>query len=349
MRTNMKYIFAGVLVLMSSTLVAQDIHFSQMNYSPLTLNPGLTGANFDFQTNLNFRSQWNSVAEPFTTVAFSADARLNAKKKRQKKAHLAAGINFFNDRAGAQKITTNNANLYFATHVILGDGHTLGLGVYGGWSQRTLDPNGGRWGSQYDGMKFDENLGSGETFNTSTFHLFDTGAGLVYAFSNQRESRIAENDSKMINVGFAAYHLNRPGFSFINKTQEKMYMRFSAFVNASFGIRNTHVLIEPGIYFHNQGNARELFFGLYGKYILRGESHITSFVQRTTVGIGLFCRNQDALVLKAMVEWNGLGLGFAYDFNLFNSLIKLSKSRGGIEVALRYVIPDLYVRSSKIR
>lgn len=345
----MKKIVIGAFLLASFAIDAQDIHFSQMSYSPLTLNPGLAGANFDFQTNLNFRSQWNSVAEPFTTVAFSADARLNAKKKMRKKAHLAAGINFFNDRAGAQKVTTNNANLYFATHIILGDGHTLGLGVYGGWAQRTLDPNSGRWGKQYDGLQYNENLSSGETFNSSSFHMFDTGAGLVYAFNNSKESRIAENDSKMINVGLAVYHLNRPGYSFINKTQEKLYMRISAFVNASFGIRNTHILIEPGIYFQNQGNARELFFGLYGKYIIRGESHITSFVQQTTVGLGLFCRNQDALVAKAMFEWNGLGVGFAYDFNLFNSLMTMSKSRGGMEVALRYVIPNLYVRSSKIR
>lgn len=346
----MKRILIGTMLCLVTSTQAQDIHFSQMPYSPLTLNPGLAGANYDLSTSLNFRNQWNSVAEPFQTVAFSVDARLNAKnKRRDKKVHVAAGINFFNDKAGQAKVVTNNANFHLATHIILDYQHTLGLGIYGGWLQRTLDPNAGRWANQYDGMAYNPNYASGETFNTLSFNNFDTGAGMVYTFYNGRESRIAANDSKMINVGFAAFHLNRPGYSFINKTQEKMYIRFSAFANASFGIRNTHVLIEPGIYFHNQGNARELFFGLYGKYIIKGESHITNFVQQTMVGLGLFCRNQDALVLKAMFDWNGLGIGFAYDFNLFNSLIQLSKSRGGIEVALRWVVPDLFKYNSRIK
>ncbi|MCO5259826.1 MAG: PorP/SprF family type IX secretion system membrane protein [Crocinitomicaceae bacterium] len=345
----MRRILLGALLLTSLVTSAQDIHFSQMSYSPLTLNPGLAGANYDLTTTLSFRSQWNSVAEPFQTVAFSVDSRLNAKKKRNKKAHFAAGINFFNDRAGEAKVITNNANLHLSTHIILDYGHTLGLGLYGGWLQRTLNPNGGRWANQYDGMQYNEQFSSGETFNTLSFSNFDTGAGLVYTFYNGRESRIAANDSKMINIGFAAYHLNRPGYSFVDKKQERLYMRFSAFANASFGIRNTHVLVEPGVYFHNQGNARELFFGMYWKYILKGESHITNFVQQTMVGVGLFCRNQDALVIKAMFEWNGIGIGFAYDFNLFNSMVKMSKSRGGIEVALRWVVPDLYKSSSRIK
>ena len=64
---------------------AQDIHFSQMGYSPLTLNPALAGANYDLQVNANYRSQWNSVAEPFQTVAVSADTRLNFSKNRRRK------------------------------------------------------------------------------------------------------------------------------------------------------------------------------------------------------------------------------------------------------------------------
>lgn len=344
----MKRLCIGIFLILPFTHQAQDIHFSQMAYSPLTLNPALTGANYDLQANINYRNQWNSVAEPFQTIAASVDTRLNAKKKRRKKAHLAAGLNFFNDRAGSAQVMTNNVNLHFATHVMLGAGHTLGAGIYGGWAQRSLNPYAGKWGSQYNGLEYDPTLQSGEVFASSAFHMFDTGAGLVYTFQSG-ESRIAENDTKLLNVGFAAYHLNRPGYSFIDRPQERMYMRFSGFVNGSFGIRNTNVILEPGVFFHQQGNAREIFFGMYGRYILKGESRITSFVQRTTVALGLFCRNQDALVAKAHVEWNGVGVGIAYDFNLFNSLAAMSRSRGGFEVSMRWIIPNLYVRSSKIR
>lgn len=326
---------------------SQDIHFSQQGYSPLTLNPGLTGANYDLTANVNYRNQWSSVATPFQTIAASVDTRLNARKKRRKKAHIAMGLNFFNDVSGESKITTNNVNLHLASHIIMGGGHTFGAGIYAGWGQRSINPNAGQWGSQYNGEYYDPLIVSGETFNNAAFSLFDTGAGLVYTY-NSGESRIAENDTKFLNIGFAAFHLNRPSYSFIQRDYEKLYMRFSGFVNGSFGIRNTRFIVEPGVYYHQQGNAREVMVGTYGRYILKQESRITSFILRTTVAVGLFYRNQDALVAKAHFEWNGLGVGVAYDFNLFNSLVALSKSRGGLEISLRWVIPDLYFKSGRI-
>lgn len=341
-------VFLVIILLFPIIVKSQDIHFSQMAYSPLTLNPALAGANYDLQVNVNYRNQWNSVATPFQTIATSVDTRLNAKKKRSKKAHVAAGINFFNDRAGEMQVMTNNVNLNFATHVMLGDGHTLGAGIYGGWAQRSLNTAGGQWGSQYNGKFYDPLTPHGEQFSSAAFSMFDVGAGLLYTF-NSKEVYISANNTKQMNIGFATYHLNRPGFSFIQQDQEKLYMRFSGFINGSFGIKNTHFMVEPGAYFHQQGNAREIFFGLYGRYIIKDESRITSFVTRTTVALGLFCRNQDALVAKAHFEWNGLGIGLAYDFNLFSSLISMSRSRGGIEVALRWVVPNLYVNSSKIK
>ncbi|EPB65603.1 hypothetical protein ANCCEY_15329 [Ancylostoma ceylanicum] len=87
---------------------------------------------------------------------------------------------------------------------------------------------------------------------------------MVYTY-NSADSRIAENDQKQLNVGFATYHLNRPGYSFLSQPQERLYIRYSAFVNGAFGIRRTRMILEPGVYFHQQGNAREIMYGLYGR------------------------------------------------------------------------------------
>lgn len=322
---------------------AQDIHFSQMGYSPLTLNPALAGANYDLQVNANYRSQWNSVAEPFQTVAVSSDTRLNFGKSRRKKAHLAVGLDFFNDRAGETRIVTNNVNLNVAAHVIVGEGHTIGAGLRAGWGQRTFDPSAGRWGSQYNGQYHDPLVNSGELFNSASFSIFDIGAGLIYTYNS------TQKNIKLLNVGFAAYHLNRPGYSFISQPEERMYIRYATFVSTSIGIPNSKFLIEPAVYFNHQGNTREILFGTYARYILKGESKITDFVQRTTIALGVFCRNKDALIAKMQVEWNGIGFGVAYDFNLFNSLMTMSKSRGGMEFSLRWIVSDLYKKTKQIR
>jgi len=320
-------------------VIGQDIHFSQMNLSPLTLNPALVGANYDLEANLNYRSQWNSVNSPFQTIGASVYSRLNPENKPTKKAYIAAGIDFFNDQAGlTNRVVSNNVNLHFATHLIVGKGSTLGLGLYGGWAQRSIDPSGSTWASQYDGSAYNSLISSGEDFNRASFGVFDVGTGIVYTY-NSGNSRIGINDAKKINVGFAAYHLSRPNYSFL-ASEERQYIRFSGFVNGSFGVQNTRLIVEPGIYFNQQGPAREIFLGTYFKYIIIEESHYTIFVQPFTASLGVFYRNKDALVVKAMLEWNGIGLGFAYDVNTFNTLMTASKGKGAFEFALRYVVPD---------
>lgn len=324
--------------------VGQDVHFSHAEFSPLTLNPAMAGANNDLEANLNFRSQWNSIATPYQTIGASVYSRFNPNDKRRKKAFIAGGIDFINDRSGLNRVSTNHVNLSFATHIVLGSGSFVGLGLYGGWGQRTLDPSDGTWASQYDGMQHNPALSSGENFRSASFSNFDTGAGLVYTFKSTN-SRIGINDSKNFNIGFAAYHLNRPDYSFLDREGEQQYMRFSLFANGSFGIHNTRIIVEPGIYFHHQGPANELYLGAYAKYIIKEQSKYTLFVQPFTASLGVFYRNRDALIVKALLEWNGVGLAFAYDVNTFNSLVLASKGKGAFEFALRFTIPDYERRS----
>src|SRR5690606_32164362 len=117
-----KILAIGVVLALGLYVNGQDIHFSQINHSPLTLNPGLAGANYDVQATVNYKSQWNSVASPYNTIAASADMRLNT-NKRVRKAHFALGVNFFNDQVGDSRVSTNNANLTFASHVVIDKNH----------------------------------------------------------------------------------------------------------------------------------------------------------------------------------------------------------------------------------
>ncbi len=345
---KIKIVVLGLLILFSFPLKAQDVHFSQLEYSPLTFNPALAGANNDLKVSASYRNQWQSVVTPYQTIGASFDMRLNTKVKRRrriygsnrKKVHIAIGADFFNDKAGNTRMTTNHLNIHFATHVLLGARHSLGLGIYGGYQQRSLSPAEGQWGNQYDGFKYDPNLPSGQSFGSTSFGAFDAGAGLLYSY-NLGNSRTGSNDNKLINIGAAVYHVNRPKYSFINLSNEQLYMRFTGFVNASIGIYNTPFIVVPEIYYQQQENTREILLGLYWKFIVKKASRRTSFFKQTILGLGVFYRNNDALIAKALLEWNGFGLGLAYDFNLLNSLSTASNSRGGFEVALKWVIPNL--------
>lgn len=317
----------------AATAIAQDVHFSQMAYSPLTLNPALTGSSGTMQAIVNYRTQWKSVASPYNTIGASFDARLN-ENKRQKKGIFAMGINFFNDQAGDARISSTNANLHLAYHLVLDKNSKLGAGIYGGFGQRSISPGSGKWGSQFNGSSYDPNLSSGESFLSDRFSYLDVGAGAVYSYKNS-ESYMTSNNQREFNAGFAVYHLSKPDYSFLSANNERLYMRFSLFANAVFGIDNTRMSIVPGIYYQRQKTAQELLLGTYFRYMIREESRITGFNKGAFLSLGAFYRHKDALVAKGMLEWDNYSIGLAYDVNI-SSLITVSNARGGFELFLRY-------------
>ncbi len=330
-----------VIVLLGSVLAvsvnAQDVHFSFVEFSTMSLNPGLAGANSPMQGTVNFRSQWNSVAEPFQTVAASFDARFN-ENKRSKSGIIAGGINFYNDQAGDMRVTTNNVNLNLAYHLFLDKNNMVGIGIYGGYGQRSLNSDGGKWASQYNGSSYDGSINPGETFTNANFGYLDAGAGVLYTHDSGN-GYMKQNIGKKVNAGFAVYHMNRPNYSFINVEYERLFMRMSAFVNAEIGIANTRGTVMPGIYYHRQKNAQEIFFGANYKYELHEGSRHTGFTRPMALYLGLYGRVKDAMVAKVMFEYDQFMAGFGYDLNI-SSLTDVSKGRGGFELFLRFNAAD---------
>lgn len=68
-----------LLLRMHVNVLAQDIHFSYYNSSPLLLNPTLAGMNDgDYRDYANFRMQWMTVSKTneYRTFAAGADISL---------------------------------------------------------------------------------------------------------------------------------------------------------------------------------------------------------------------------------------------------------------------------------
>lgn len=310
----------------------QDVHFSQMEFSPLNLNPALAGVNSTFQGIINYRSQWNSVASPYNTMAASVDGRFNP-KTANRTGIIAGGLNFFNDISGLNKVSTTKINLSLAYHLNLDRMNTLGLGIYGGFGQRSLSLSDAQWNSQYDGTSYDASL-AGEALDNNSFSWGDAGAGLVYSFKKY-DRNSSQPNQRTVNAGVSFFHVNSPTYSFINTSNEKLYMRWSVFANGLIGLGNSNGAILPGIYFNKQGPSTEVLYGAYYRVALTESSQITGRVKPFYLHFGLFHRWGDALVAKTMLEWNTISAGFAYDINV-SDLNTISRMRGGFELFLRY-------------
>ncbi len=61
------------LVFLKLNAFSQDPEFSQYYAAPLYLNPAFTGTTNDHRFIANYRNQWPSVAQGYTTTAFSYD------------------------------------------------------------------------------------------------------------------------------------------------------------------------------------------------------------------------------------------------------------------------------------
>lgn len=322
-----------------SSLYAQDPHFSQYDFTPSIVNPALAGANHDIQANSAYRNQWNSIGYAFQSTNVSADIRI-IPNKRLPKGYWGFGLMFMNDVAGGARMTNNSLAMNFAYHILLKEGHTFGLGVNSGFGFNSISGTNGRWASQFDGVEYNMLTPSGEQFNAATYSVFNLGAGLLYTYK-KKEMYMTKNDSRRINIGVSAYNLNRPQHSFVDRDVAKLPIRFVGFASLVYGLSDTRLVIEPGVYYQQQGRARDIYAGTMVKYIVQDQSSRTTAYDASAVGLGMFYRNFDALVVRASYEQFNFKLSFGYDFNI-SSLARASRGFGGFELGLRWTIDDPY-------
>ncbi|MEI6767054.1 MAG: PorP/SprF family type IX secretion system membrane protein [Bacteroidota bacterium] len=328
-----------ILAILVGRVSAQDIHFSMFNAAPLTLNPALAGAfNADHRIIGNYKSQWRSIANPYTTYALSYDAGLL--KRAINGGFLGVGLQLYNDRAADTKMGVFQANVSLAYHLLLNRNNILTAGVQGGFAQRSISASAMQWGNQYDPHSdngFNSSLSSGETMNFTHFNYGDFAAGVLYTY-NSGSTTMSSNNAFKLNLGISMFHLNKPKQQFMDNEAQKLYRRVNIHGYSLIGIRNTSLSLVPSLAVYFQGPSREIMMGSLFRFRLQDASHYTNFIQETALSVGAHYRFSDAIVAEAMFEYKNFMLGVSYDVNV-SKLSVASSGMGGLEVALRYITP----------
>ncbi len=171
-----KIVVLFCLLSLHPAIQSQDIHFSQFYQAPLNQNPALAGAERKSEASLQYRSQWQSVADPYTTMAANVYTRLG---KSNRENFFGLGANFFQDQSGDSKLRTTLAALSLAYHVRIGNNHKLGLGVSAAYGQLSVDSKALEWGSQYSGNAYNPSIDPGEVLGQAAFAYPDLSNGFV--------------------------------------------------------------------------------------------------------------------------------------------------------------------------
>ena len=332
-----------LLLLLPTATFSQDIHFSQYDFSPLTLNPALTSAYKDLQATVHYKEQWKA-ANAYRTSAVTFEMKLKQKVWKKLAKGLAFGINVLSDKAGDGNMKQTQANLSIAYHTLLNQNNTLSGGIMGGMAQRSISPDRLRWNNQYPGGVYDPNISSGENFSTQSFVNGDYSAGLLWSYGEGSRYMTA-NDQKFINAGFAVSHVGNPKQSFIGNSSEQLNWKWTAHINSLLGIENTPFSIGPSLLYMRQGAFNELTLGGLIKYKLREASKYTGYVKGAAISAGCFYRNRDAIIPYFLIEMNKYSIGISYDTNI-SGLATATKGGGGYEITLRFGNPSSFNKSN---
>lgn len=321
----MKKGFVAVLVFVWVKAFGQDPHFSQFFSSPLTLNPAYTGK-FDgnFRVAGNYRNQWPTINNAFTTATASADFAI-LRNRIPYFDTWGVGIMGLNDQSGNKTLTNNFLSVSTAYHKALDeDGfHTLTVGFQGTYANKRLNLLKLTF---EDMLQADGFTGTTrEDFVSNNDHIalnyFDVNAGILYSGST--------NGFNNFYVGVSSYHINQPKESFRGGNYI-LSQRYTIHGGGYIPIGRITTLHSSFLY-QQQAKASETVLGAAIAFSLGDDEDLDA-----SLYTGLWYRFGDAFIPYVGIEFSGLRLGYSYDVNN-SSLNSASNSRGGNEISLIFV------------
>jgi len=308
-------------LLLACSLRAQDVHFSQYYFSPLSLNPANTG-NFkgDYRLFANYRSQWRALDKGYNTYSAGGDMNFYPNNL-----NISPGLIFISDKS-AQSLSVTKILPSFACHLKLG-GYKLHAGIQPGVVIKTIDfyshsfPNQLNW----ETGQFDHNLPNIETNVSQRYTYFDLNAG----FAASRKFGKFEPE-----IGFAVFHVNKPRESFLTDKSNKLPVRQAYNAAIHYDLTNNVVLHLHTLYGYTT-KASDWVSGLNVEYVLSRDAFFRNSVFAGFMWRDGFNRNFDASILTAGLNWKNYTMGFSYDIT--NSALKTSvDSKGAYEIAIIY-------------
>jgi type IX secretion system PorP/SprF family membrane protein len=314
-----KWVAILLILLITGTAGAQDIHFSQFAETPLYRNPALAGiVNGDVRVQMVYRTQWNSIVNAYKTASLNAEYKMPVGKGDD---FLTAGMLVFYDRAGTTNLTSTHVMPALNFHKSISSERNmyLSVGFMGGWVQRRLDRSKMTTNSQYDGM------GEGENFNSTQYSYLDGSAGISF------NSGISDDAEDNLVLGVAYHHFNRPQNSFFADAKSTINPKLVFSADVKFGVTEYSTILIQADH-SRQGNYTETIGGvMYGLKL----GPLLDKPDYTIHG-GAYLRLNDAVIPTVKLDYHPFSVALSYDVNI-SKLKTSSYGRGGFELSLAYV------------
>ncbi len=306
---------AVFIFLSTSTIVGQDVQFSQFYSAPLYLNPAFTGATQLTRIGSNYRNQWPALEANFITLSAYVDHFIDDKN---------SGIGFLiqTDKAGLAGLRSTSFTGTYAYQLPLTEVFTVRVGANAGYFLRDVNFSNLTFGDQFvDGV-----------LTNPTNEQFDAGA--PKSFFNVGSGALLYSDD--VWLGLAVDHLNKPNQSLIGQ-EDKLAMKFS--VHGGYKFRFKPGVNGQGMYTRPQERSLTPTFQ-YKKQGLFNQIDLGMYLTFEPMVLGLwyrgvpfqtvndFTNHESVVVLVGFTQKtkdSNFKVGYSYDV----TISKLGSTSGG--------------------
>ena len=322
---QVKQLFPIILAfLLCQGLTAQDVHWTQFNMSPLTLNPALQGK-FEGTARIGgiYRNQLASVIDDeYSTPGAYVDAPII--QGFRKRDWVGIGAGFFTDRAGTSRLERSSFSIGATYHLGLDKkGNTvLSIGGQFGNESRSLNRDNL---TLEDHLLEDRDVTLSQDYNKirdGDVSFRDINAGILLS------SRLNKNMD--FNVGFAMFHIGEPDYALSSNLASRMPRR--SVVHGQMNVDlNDRFTLSPTFLFQTMSGADEIMVQAMGGYLFNPERNVY-------IDFGVSYRLADALNLSPIIGMRikDFKFGAAYDIN--TGQLSNQTANGGFELAASYII-----------
>lgn len=322
------------MTLMCTKIVAQDIHFTQFDAQPLSLNPGLTGwYTGDLRVSGIYRTQWKAIDnKEYRSIGLGFEKQYHHYLNTYN-----LGIQILHDETGYVGLTANKVAVSGSYGTKL-QGHSFSIGAQVLGTHKATNITKYTYDEQFD-------LGGENVFNPSLPISEEEGDPIAYLTYNVGavwSSKITKHIEP--EIGVAVFYLNTPNESFYGLKQPGTELGLQKVFHIGGKVLFTDKLFaRPLLLYMNQLKATNFLIGGTAHYKMSTDfTPYYGFVLRYS-----WISDYDASALRFGAHYKAFDIGISYDINI-STLQPATNNRGAFEISITYITQSLQSRFIKI-
>lgn len=325
MMTIHKFLFALAGFLLIGFAGAQDIHFTQYEFSPIHVNPAQTGAfNGSYRIGGIYRDQGRTAIKgaAYRTPMLYTDVTFPFALRKQDWTSL--GLNIIDDRSGEIGLGSTKTAASAAYHFALDKMRRTVISLGAQYARATHNIKDAQDAVFPGNLLPTPNSGDNSKLQQKTSYS-DISAGL--SLSTKLGAK-----KLPLSLGVSVGHLNQPRvslFSGAGGSDSKIKPLITANAGLEYPL-NEKINLKPMLWFRNIAKPSEVITQCMGSYLLNAEKAI-----RLNAGLGY--RFGDALQLMVGMDYGKVRAQLGYDHTISSLAQGQSPSGvGAVELGIMY-------------